>query len=162
MMPVEDMVFVALNGRVLALDRDSGELLWQWNAPKAGSGFMTLLPNRDRLVVSAGGYIHCLDPATGEECWHNPLTGFGVGVAALATMQSHSSHGDLAAAASVDKRASGDCRQRRQVRNHPCFQFACRLVRRSKYSWERTGPRIRPGASPCYREQKGTSPSWLW
>ena len=47
MKAVEDMVFVALNGRVFALDRDSGELLWQWNAPKSGGGgYMTLLPDR--------------------------------------------------------------------------------------------------------------------
>jgi outer membrane protein assembly factor BamB len=101
----EDMVFVALNGRVVALDRDSGDLLWQWNAPKQG-GYMTLLPDRDRLVVSAGGYIYCLDPATGEERWHNPLTGLGVGVAALTTMRSHSPHGDLASAATAQQAAA--------------------------------------------------------
>ena len=66
MKAVEDMVFVALNGRVVALDRDSGESLWQWNAPKSGT-YMTLLPDRDRLIVSAGGYIYCLDPESGRE-----------------------------------------------------------------------------------------------
>ncbi len=95
----EDMVFVGLNGRVFALDRDSGETLWQWNATKSGGPYMTLLPDGDRLIVSAGGYIYCLDPATGREHWHNPLTGFGVGVAALATVRSHSPRGDAAWAA---------------------------------------------------------------
>jgi hypothetical protein len=94
----EDMVFVALNGRVVALDRESGEMLWQWAAPKSG-GYMTLLPDRDRLVVSAGGYIYCLDPGTGQQRWHNPLTGFGFGVAALATVHGHSPHDDVASAA---------------------------------------------------------------
>ena len=59
---------------------------------------MTLLPDGDRLVVSAGGYIYCLDQETGRERWHNPLTGFGVGVAALATAGRHSPHGDVASA----------------------------------------------------------------
>jgi outer membrane protein assembly factor BamB len=96
----EDMVFVALNGRVVALDRESGEMLWQWNAPKAGiASYMTLLPDRDRLVVSASGYIYCLDPETGRERWHNPLSGFGVGVAALATIRRHSPHAESALAA---------------------------------------------------------------
>jgi outer membrane protein assembly factor BamB len=100
MKTVEDMVFVALKGRVFALDRDSGELLWQWNAPQTGvGGYMTLLPDQDRLIVSACGYIYCLDPATGRERWHNPLTGFGVGVAALATVHQHSPHDDVASAA---------------------------------------------------------------
>jgi outer membrane protein assembly factor BamB len=99
MKAVEEMVFVGLNGRVLALDWDSGEILWQWQATKSG-GYMTLLPDRDRLVGSAGGYIYCLDPVTGEERSHNPLTGFGVGVAALATIRSHNPHGDVASVAS--------------------------------------------------------------
>ncbi len=103
----ENMVFVALNGRVVALDRDSGEILWQWQAPKAGSGYMTLLPDRDRLIVSAGGYIYCLDPSTGEERWQNPLTGFGVGVAALATLRSHRPHSDVASAAAQNAAQAG-------------------------------------------------------
>jgi hypothetical protein len=107
MRAVEDMVFVALNRWVVALDRDSGEFLWQWKAPKAGGGgYMTLLPDRDRLVVSAGGYVYCLDAATGQERWHNPLTGFGVGVAALATVRGHSPHDEAASAAATQQAAS--------------------------------------------------------
>jgi outer membrane protein assembly factor BamB len=105
MRAVEDMVFVALNGRVVALDRDSGQILWQWKATKSG-GFMTLLPDRDRLVISAGGYIYCLDPATGRELWDNPLTGYGVGVTALATVRGHSPHGEAASAAAAQQAAS--------------------------------------------------------
>src|SRR6516164_2930765 len=101
----ENMVFVGLNGRVVALDRDSGKIRWRWQATKSG-GYMTLLPDRDRLVVSSGGYIYCLDPATGEELWDNPLTGFGVGVAALATIRSHSPHGDVVSAATAQQAAS--------------------------------------------------------
>jgi outer membrane protein assembly factor BamB len=101
----ENMVFVGLNGRVVALDRDSGRIRWRWQATKSG-GYMTLLPDRDRLIVSAGGYIYCLDPATGEELWDNPLTGFGVGVAALATIRSHSLHGDAALAAAAEQQAA--------------------------------------------------------
>jgi PQQ-like domain len=97
----ENLVFVALNGRVVALHRNSGKIRWRWQAAKAGA-YMTLLPDRDRLVVSAGGYIYCLDTLTGEELWDNPLTGFGVGVAALATVRSHSPHGDVASAAAQD------------------------------------------------------------
>jgi hypothetical protein len=97
----EDMVFVGLNGRVVALDRDTGELLWRWNAPKTGGAYLTLLPDRDRLVVSAGGYIYCLDAATGQERWYNPLTGFGIGVAALATVHNHSAQGEAAASAAA-------------------------------------------------------------
>lgn len=80
----EDLIFVALNGQVVGLDRDSGEILWHWQAPH-GRGYMTLLPDRDRLIVSYGGYMYGLDPATGQQLWENPLKGFGWGVAALAS-----------------------------------------------------------------------------
>ncbi len=32
-----ELVFVGFNGKAAALDRRSGEILWQWSAPK-GSG----------------------------------------------------------------------------------------------------------------------------
>ncbi len=102
---VENLVFVGLNGKVVALDRDSGKIRWRWQATKSG-GYMTLLPDGDRLIVSAGGYIYCLDPATGEELWDNPLTGFGIGVAALATIRSHSPHGDVAVAMAAEQQAA--------------------------------------------------------
>jgi hypothetical protein len=100
MKTTEDMVFVALNGRVVALDWEAGHIHWQWQAPKSGS-YMTLLPDRDRLVVSAGGYLYCLDAATGQQLWENPLTGFGCGVAALATVGQRTPDAQLAAAAAA-------------------------------------------------------------
>jgi hypothetical protein len=94
----EDLIFVALNGKVVALDRDTGEILWQWQAPH-GREYMTLLPDRDRLIVSYGGYMYALDPATGQQLWENPLKGFGWGVAALATLYQRSPDSSSAAAA---------------------------------------------------------------
>jgi len=101
MQTTEHMVFVGLNGRVVALDRDCGDIQWEWRSPQGG-GYMTLLPDRDRLVVSAGGYLYCLDTASGEQLWHNPLTGFGCGVAALATLEQRTHDSDVAAAAATE------------------------------------------------------------
>jgi hypothetical protein len=42
----EDLIFVPLNGKVVGLDRDSGEIQWHWQAPH-GREYMTLLPDRD-------------------------------------------------------------------------------------------------------------------
>ena len=42
------------------------------------SGYVTLLLDFDRLIVSTNGYIYCLDPLTGQTLWHNPLKGFGM------------------------------------------------------------------------------------
>ena len=79
-MNVEQLIFVGLNGYVVALNRDTGELVWSNNKMK--SGYVTLLLDGDRLIVSTNGYIYCLDPLSGEILWNNPLKGYGVGTPA--------------------------------------------------------------------------------
>jgi outer membrane protein assembly factor BamB len=76
-MTVDQLIFVGLNGYALALNRDSGEIVWSNNEMK--SGYVTLLLDGDRLIVSTNGYIYCLDPLTGQTLWHNPLRGYGGG-----------------------------------------------------------------------------------
>lgn len=79
-MNVEDLIFVGLNGYAVALNRDTGELVWSNDQMK--SGYVTLLLDFDRLIVSTNGYIYCLDPLTGNIQWHNPLKGYGAGAPA--------------------------------------------------------------------------------
>ncbi|HEY4328266.1 MAG TPA: PQQ-binding-like beta-propeller repeat protein [Phycisphaerae bacterium] len=80
----DHLIFVAFNMRVAALNRDTGQTLWQWKCPK-GSGYVACLLDGDRLVVSVGGYTYCLNPATGEQWWFNELPGMGTGVPSLAS-----------------------------------------------------------------------------
>ena len=83
-MKTDELVFVGFNSRVAALDRRNGEIVWSWKAPK-GSGYVTLLLDRDLVLVSVNGYQYGLEAASGEEIWFNPMTGFGFGVAAIAS-----------------------------------------------------------------------------
>jgi outer membrane protein assembly factor BamB len=76
-MYLDDLIFVGLNGYALALHRDTGECVWSNNQMK--SGYVTLLLDGDRTIVSTNGYIYCLDPMTGQILWHNPLKGYGMG-----------------------------------------------------------------------------------
>ena len=76
-MTVEQLIFVGLNGYALALDRDTGEIVWANKEMK--SGYVTLLLDGDRLIASTNGYIFCLDPLTGAIRWNNPLKGYGMG-----------------------------------------------------------------------------------
>lgn len=75
--PIDQLIFVGLNGYALALHRDTGELVWKNGEMR--SGYVTLLLDGDRLICSTNGYIYCLDPLTGKIRWHNPLKGFGQG-----------------------------------------------------------------------------------
>jgi outer membrane protein assembly factor BamB len=72
---IEQLVFVGLNGYAVALDRDTGEIVW--SNDQLNSGYVTLLLDGDRLVVSTNGYIFCLDPLTGRVLWNNRMSGYG-------------------------------------------------------------------------------------
>lgn len=76
-MTIDKLIFVGLNGYALALNRDTGAIVWS-NA-EMKSGYVTLLLDEDRLIVSTNGYIYCLDPLTGKIIWNNPLKGYGGG-----------------------------------------------------------------------------------
>ena len=81
---VADVLFNAFNGRIAAVHRDTGELLWSWKAPH-GTGFVAVLVDGDQLFASVQGYTWCLDPLTGDVVWENLLSGFGFGIPCLAT-----------------------------------------------------------------------------
>lgn len=95
---LDRLVFVGFNRRVVALDRYSGEIRWDWKAPKGG-GYVSLLIDGDRLIVNCQGYTWCLDPLSGEEVWFQPLKGFGTGIACMASIRGGSSSIDAGAAA---------------------------------------------------------------
>jgi outer membrane protein assembly factor BamB len=90
---------------VIALDRYTGEIAWEWKCPK-GAGFVTLLIDGDRLIASVNGYIYCLDPLFGQEAWTNPLTGFGTGFASLASTRGSANNPEMAAAAAAAQAAA--------------------------------------------------------
>src|SRR4051812_20761427 len=103
-MRIDELIFVGLNGYALALHRDTGEIVWTNN--QMHSGYVTLLLDGDRLIVSTNGYMYCLDPLTGETLWHNPLRGFGGGAPTAITSvrgqtTQHLTHQAAAAAAAA-------------------------------------------------------------
>lgn len=79
---MSDLIYVGFNSRIAALDRATGELVWDWKAPY-GSGFVALLLDGEQLIVSVQGYTWALDPLTGDTLWENQLKGFGYGVPCL-------------------------------------------------------------------------------
>jgi len=102
-MSIKNLVFVGFNSRVLALDRETGDGVWSWQAPKPkNGGYVTLLLDGDRLIVSVIGYLYCLDPATGELLWSNDTKGCGTGVTSIVSVRGQSSHDVLAGAAATD------------------------------------------------------------
>ncbi|MSR58814.1 MAG: hypothetical protein EXS05_14375 [Planctomycetaceae bacterium] len=58
---------------------------------KPSGAYVTLLLDDDRLMVSANGYLYCLDPSNGAQLWNNETKGFGTGVASIASFRGNSS-----------------------------------------------------------------------
>jgi outer membrane protein assembly factor BamB len=100
---VDQLIFVGLNGYALALDRDTGEIVWSNN--RLTSGYVTMMLDGDRLIVSTNGYMWALDPLTGSILWHNPLRGYGVGAAHLCSVRGQSSQGFAVQAQQADDAA---------------------------------------------------------
>ena len=88
-MNIEQLIFVGLNGYALALDRDSGDIVWSNDQMR--SGYVTLLLDGDRLIASTNGYMYCLDPLTGRILWHNPLSGYGTAPTSVISVRGQSS-----------------------------------------------------------------------
>jgi outer membrane protein assembly factor BamB len=91
------LIHVGIKGRVVALDRATGDITWSTTLKK-GSSFVVMAIEGDRLFALSGGEITCLDAATGQELWHNPLKGFGTGYALFAADGPGSATSAIAAA----------------------------------------------------------------
>jgi outer membrane protein assembly factor BamB len=77
------IVFVGIKGTVLALHRHSGDELWRTELK--GSDFVNLVLDGPDLFATSRGEIYCLDPATGQIRWNNPLRGLGCNLVSIAS-----------------------------------------------------------------------------
>ena len=82
-MKTSDLVFIGIKGSVVALNRATGEQVWATHLK--GSDFVNVSVQNGTILASCYGKIFCLDPLTGSARWHNPLRGFGIGLATIAT-----------------------------------------------------------------------------
>ena len=102
-MNLSDMIFTGFNRRVAALDKRTGEIVWEQKLRK-GQQYVTLLLDGGVLIVAVDGYMYGLDALTGEQLWFNEMAGFGTGVTSLASL--NGSAPNLAAAAAATAAAA--------------------------------------------------------
>jgi outer membrane protein assembly factor BamB len=82
-MKTSELVFIGIKGSVVALDRASGRQVWATHLK--GGEFVNVVLEDDAVLASCCGEIFCLDALNGNALWHNPLKGFGRGLATIAT-----------------------------------------------------------------------------
>lgn len=84
MNPGDLLVVLGLNGRVAALLRKNGRVLWSTNLPGVfGDRFVTVACDDTHVYAYTHGQIHCLDMESGRILWSNELEGFGYGIATV-------------------------------------------------------------------------------
>jgi outer membrane protein assembly factor BamB len=74
------LLFVGIRGRVVALDRDTGDEVWR---VQLGSDYLSVFWDGDGLFAATSGEIWRVDPETGDPLWHNKLKGLGQGLVSL-------------------------------------------------------------------------------
>lgn len=82
-MKTTELVFVGIGRSVVALKRATGEQVWATRIK--GYDFVNVVLDGGSIFATCCGEIFCLDPLTGQGLWHNPLKGFGTGLASIAT-----------------------------------------------------------------------------
>ena len=84
MTPGDLLVVLGLNGRVAALLRKNGRLLWSTDLPGIlGDRFVTVTCDDACVYAYTHGQVHCLDMQSGRRLWSNELKGFGYGIATV-------------------------------------------------------------------------------
>lgn len=81
-MKSSELVFIGIKGSVIALNRQTGEQVWLTRLK--GSDFVNVVCQDGVILASGHGEIFCLEPSSGRVLWHNPLKGFGLGLATIA------------------------------------------------------------------------------
>ena len=81
-MKTAQLIYIGIKGSLIALNRATGRQVWATHLK--GSDFVNVVLQDGALLATCEGEVFCLDPLTGAGLWHNPLKGFGTGLATIA------------------------------------------------------------------------------
>lgn len=73
----EHLLFVGTNGCVRAVDKRTGEDVWDVSLPGTGYDIVSLLYEPGVLFAGSKGHLFALNPETGAFLWKNGLKGLG-------------------------------------------------------------------------------------
>jgi outer membrane protein assembly factor BamB len=82
-----DTAFIGVQGRVLALKKENGEVLWTTQLGAGfGDSFVSLASDGTFVFAHTRGQLFCLDASSGDILWNNELTGLGFGTASICAL----------------------------------------------------------------------------
>lgn len=104
-MRYKNALFVLTNGRVAAIDKKTGDVIWEVKLKthlghNLSYNIGQLTVEGDKIFVGISGYLLCLQTKDGSMVWKNELKGWGLQFISMANA------GNEAAAASIAKAAA--------------------------------------------------------
>jgi len=76
--------FIGVQGHVLAIKKETGEVLWQSPLNGGfGNAFVSLATDGTFVFAHSRGKLFCLDARSGGLLWTNELPGLGYGLASI-------------------------------------------------------------------------------
>lgn len=103
------LIYVGIKNSVLAFDRKTGVQVWSTLLPakyRSAASLVNVVRDDDGLFATCSGEVFALDPKTGTILWHDPLKGFGTGLATLVTDVGGGSQSAVALAQEMQTRAA--------------------------------------------------------
>ncbi len=103
-------LYILSNGRVAAIDKQSGDIIWEIKLRQYVNGAHTnavgqISYEENRLYISIPGILICLDAKDGALIWKNELKGWGYGFVSMANANADtgaaSAYGQAATAAII-------------------------------------------------------------
>lgn len=95
---LSQLLFIGTYGHVRAVDKHTGQQVWDAKLPKSFGQLVTLLFEDQVLFAGVHGRLFALEPATGRVVWSSELPGLGYGFMTLATTRAAAGRVEQAAA----------------------------------------------------------------
>ncbi len=104
-MRYKNALFILTNGRVAAIDRKNGEIIWEVKLKthlghSVGYNVGQIMVADDKLYVGISGYLVCMRAKDGSLVWKNELKGWGLQFISMANA------GNEAAASAIQQAAA--------------------------------------------------------
>ena len=106
-MKQSDVLFILSTGRVAAISKKDGTIIWEVKLKDYGLGGMThhvgqIMVEKNRIYVGCAGLLACLDTKDGSLIWKNELKGWGFNFVSMANVNSDAAGAAIEAAAAAN------------------------------------------------------------
>jgi len=99
-------LFILSNGRVAAINKKDGSIIWEIKLKQHGINSMAhgigqIMVENNKIYVGCAGILLCLDTKDGSLIWKNELKGWGFNFVSMANVNNDAAAAKAAADAAV-------------------------------------------------------------